>query len=98
MSSSSAVDDPQDAHPVSANVCPRWCVTEHGVHLGEEDWIHTSAPVPVADGLVARLCLSVDPDTGDEDGPYVLIGTTEYTVTEARSLADSLATLTNTDG
>ena len=96
MSSSSAVDDPQDAR--AANPCPRWCVTEHGVHLGEEDWIHTSAPVPVADGLVARLCLSVDPDTGDEDGPYVLIGTTEYTVTEARSLADSLATLTNTDG
>jgi hypothetical protein len=82
---------------MNQNTCPRWCVTEHGVHLGEEDWIHASAPVPVADGLVARLCMSVEPDTGAEDGPYMLIGTTEYTVTEAKALGDGLITLANAD-
>ena len=97
MSSSSAFDDPRGVHPVTQNPCPRWCVTQHGVQLGEEDWIHTSAPVPVTDGLVARLCMSVDPETGAEDGPYVLIGTSEYTVTEAKALGDSLINLAKAD-
>ena len=77
------------------NLCPPWCVTEHGVHGGEEDWVHTSDPLSVADGVVARLCLSVDPATADQDGPYVLIGTTEYTVSEARSLGEALIALAN---
>jgi hypothetical protein len=83
---------------VNQNVCPPWCTTEHGVHLGEEDWIHTSATVAVADGLVARLCLSMDPASGAQDGPYVLIGTTEYTVSEARALGDSLIALADAPG
>lgn len=29
--------------------CPRWCFTDHGVHLGEEDWNHTSQAVRLAD-------------------------------------------------
>jgi hypothetical protein len=77
----------------SQNVCPAWCVVSHGAQLGEEDWVHTSAPVPVADGMVARLCLSVDPATGSCDGPYVLVGTTEYLVSEAVELGLSLIVL-----
>ena len=70
--------------------CPQWCVTGHGAHLGEEDWIHLSEPLAVADGTLARLCMSVDPLTGAADGPYVVIGSTEYTLSEAEALGDSL--------
>jgi hypothetical protein len=38
----------------------------------------------------------VDPETGAEEGPVVLIGTSEYTVDAARRLGRSLITLTNT--
>ena len=76
--------------------CPVWCAVRHGTQRGEEDWVHTSAGVDIADGLVARLCLSVEPGTGDRDGPYVLIGSTELTLAEARSLAGSLLALTDT--
>lgn len=93
MSAQASVDH---RHPVTSSPCPRWCVTQHGVHLGEEDWIHSSAPVPVDEELVARLCMSVDPNTGAEDGPFVLIGTSEYTVAEARALGRSLMTLATT--
>lgn len=85
-------------HPVTHNSCPRWCVTQHGVQLGEEDWIHSSAPVPIAEGLVARLSKSVDPETRAEDGPFVLVGTSEYTVAEARELGRSLIALTQIEG
>jgi hypothetical protein len=68
-------------------------VTQHGAQLGEEDWVHSSVPVQVAERLVARLCMSVDPDTGVEDGPYVLVGTTELTVEQARELGRSLLAL-----
>jgi hypothetical protein len=95
MSSFSAVGDPFGS-PVTPSSCRRWCVTQHGVDSGEEDWIHTSAPVPVADGLMARLCMSVDPATGAEDGPYILIGTSEYTVAEASALARALIELAHT--
>jgi hypothetical protein len=82
---------------VVPNTCPRWCVTHHGVHLGEEDWIHTSEPVMIADGTVARLCMSIDPGTGANDGPYVLIGDSELTLTEAAELGSSLLALASGD-
>ena len=84
---------PQPVYSVVANSCPHWCVTHHGVHLGEEDWIHTSEPVMIADGTVARLCMSIDPDTGAKDGPYVLIGNSELTLTETAELGSSLLAL-----
>ena len=80
------------------NTCPRWCVTRHGVHLGEEDWLHTSEPVMIADGLVARLCMSLHPDTGAKDGPYVLIGDSELTLAETTVLGGSLLALACGDG
>ena len=81
-----------------ANHCPRWCVTEHGVHLGEEDWVHTSKPVTVATGLVARMCMSIDPETGIEDGPYVLLGSSELTADQAKAVGESLIQLANVEG
>ncbi|MFW5469519.1 DUF6907 domain-containing protein [Knoellia sp. CPCC 206435] len=70
--------------------CPPWCVTRHDVHLGEENCVHTGEPLLVADGIRAVIAMSVDPDTGTADGPYVLIGTHEYTLTEARQLWSAL--------
>ena len=80
----------------SAVGCPPWCVTGHGVHLGEEDWLHCSEPVPLADGVSAQLCLSIDPSTRVQDGPYVVVGGTEYSLADAEALALRLLTLTST--
>lgn len=73
--------------------CPHWCVSGHGIHSGEEDWLHLGEPLTVADGVVARLCVTVHPGTGAVDGPYVLVGTTEHTLSEARTLGAVLAEL-----
>jgi len=63
------------------------------VSLDEEDWIHSSDPLAIADDLVAHLCMSIDPHTGATDGPYVLIGSTEYAPVKAMVLAMSLLAL-----
>jgi hypothetical protein len=63
------------------------------VQGGEEDWVHTGEAVPVVDGLLARLCMSVDPVTGVRDGPYVVIGSSELTLAETTSLGASLLAL-----
>ncbi|GAA1765230.1 DUF6907 domain-containing protein [Kocuria aegyptia] len=76
--------------------CPHWCVSGHGVHRGEEDWLHQGEPLMVARGVVARLCMSVNPDTGAVDGPYVLVGTTEHTLSEAEALGAALVALART--
>ena len=70
--------------------CPSWCANGHGVHRGEEDWLHLSEPLPIAEGVSARLCLSIDPLTRDRDGPYIVIGSQEYTVPQAQALGASL--------
>ena len=81
--------------PMVTPSCPRWCVTHHAAHAGEEDWLHTGEPLLVADGMSARRCMSIHPDTGEEDGPYVLIGTTELTLAETARLGASLLELAN---
>jgi hypothetical protein len=73
--------------------CPPWCVTGHGVHDGEEDWLHLSEPLTLTEGVAAQLCMSIDPVTSAADGPYVVVGTTEYTLLEAQALAASLMTM-----
>ena len=93
MSSCEARQNPEDISTAIPNICPRWCVTHHGVHFGEEDWIHTSEPVPVAEGLLARLCMSIDSDTGIQDGPYILVGNSELTADETKELGESLIRL-----
>ena len=77
----------------SRRFCPHWCVSGHGVLRGEEDWVHQGEPLTLARGVLARLCLSVDPGTGAVDGPYVLIGTTEHTLVQAEALGTALVAL-----
>jgi hypothetical protein len=81
---------------VAAESCPSWCVADHGAHDGEEDRVHIGAPVEVDDGVLARLCLSVDARDGAQDGPYVLVGWSEYTLDEAASLGSALIALART--
>ena len=80
----------------SPRPCPAWCSTAHGVNLGEDDWLHVGEPLAVAHGAWAQLCMSVDPDTGSQDGPYVLIGSVEYSLAEAQALGTALITLAST--
>jgi hypothetical protein len=69
--------------------CPCWCVTDHDSARGEDDWVHEGAPLHIEDGVLARLCLSVDPERGTVDGPYVVVGSRELTVAEAEALGVS---------
>jgi hypothetical protein len=54
--------------------------------------------VKLADGLLARLCMSVDPRTGAQDGPYVLVGWSEYTLDEAAALGSALIAMAKAGG
>ena len=76
--------------------CPRWCVAEHGVHLGEEDWVHLSAPLEMADDVQAQASMCTVPDGGAVDGPYVLVGWRQYTIDEAVALGEALIGLATT--
>ena len=78
--------------PERPATCPPWCVLGHGVHLGEEDQVHVSDQLCVRSSLI-RLCVTVDPATGAEDGPYVLVGAQEYTLAEADAVVEALTSL-----
>lgn len=93
MSSSAVHLDPNE--PPSPGHCPPWCTFPHGLACGEEDWLHVSEPVPLAEGVLARLIMSVDPVTGAHDGPYVLIGDTQYSPAQAKTLGASLIKLSS---
>ena len=77
----------------SVHTCPAWCTTQHGVARGEDDWLHVSEALLVADDVFARLCMSVNPETDAEDGPYVVVGSREYSLTEASRLGGALMRL-----
>lgn len=81
-----------DATPLR-RTCPSWCNVRHGVSEGEEDWLHISEPIVVADEVEARLCMSTDPETDAEDGPYVIVGSREYSLNDAERLGASLIEL-----
>ncbi len=84
--------------PQSRSWCPAWCAAEHGYQRGEEDWVHLSEPLPLTEGVSAQLCMSIDPESGAADGPYVVVGSTEYTLAEAQALAASLMTMASAGG
>jgi hypothetical protein len=90
-----AVRRPPEAPHLSAprETCPPWCIVAHGLYVGEDDFVHMGEPVALFDGLLARLCLSVDPQTGANDGPYVLVGWSEYTLDEAAALGAALVAM-----
>ncbi|MDH2444365.1 hypothetical protein QDR37_10465 [Amnibacterium sp. CER49] len=73
--------------------CPPWCVVPHGTQDGEEDWLHLGAPLQLADGVTARLCMSRDPETGETDGPFVLIAEREHSLEEAAALGADLTAM-----
>jgi hypothetical protein len=72
--------------------CPPWCVTVHGLQDGEEDQVHVSRCVVVR-GTPLRMCTTIDPDTKLQDGPYILVGSDEFTLGEAMDLVDVLQRL-----
>ncbi len=91
MAASHAVE--KAAGSPGRGTCPPWCNVRHGLSDGEEDWVHVSEPLVVADDVAARLCMSVDPETEATDGPYVVVGSREYSLTEAERLGASLMEL-----
>jgi hypothetical protein len=72
--------------------CPPWCEMGHGIHLGEEDQVHISRQLCVRNTLM-RLCATIDPGTGEMDGPYVLMGTQEFDLGEVDALIAALTQL-----
>lgn len=72
--------------------CPTWCALHHGRHHRENDQVHASGALMVRH-TVLRLWLKHDPATGVQDGPYVLLGTEEYSLHEADALVDALTQL-----
>ncbi len=89
----SGINQQTGTFTVAPDLCPPWCVTRHGALCGEEDGVHTSAPVTVAEGVEATTCMSVDPETGVVDGPHVMIGSTEHAPAEVVVLATALLAL-----
>jgi hypothetical protein len=80
--------------PERSSGCPHWCTTVHGVLQGEEDAVHHGDPVLLDDDTTARMCMSIDPSTGERDGPYILIGSREYSLDQAAELGAQLTALT----
>ena len=72
--------------------CPDWCTVRHGRHAGEDDLVHISKQVFVGNTLV-RLCSTIDPESGAQDGPYLLVGNEELRLDEARNLIQVLIDL-----
>lgn len=75
-----------------AGHAPAWCVTRHGDFTGDEDQVHVSDSTFVRYTMV-RLCMTVDPLTGRQDGPYILLGSDEYSLEEAALLVQVLTSL-----
>ena len=82
---------PRSSEPHSR--CPSWCVSAHGSQYGEEDWVHTSEPMTLTDRLLVRVCMTVDPSGTTRDGPYVLIGSAEFTPDEANDVGLAIQAL-----
>jgi hypothetical protein len=97
MASCAAFEEPEGTAGAVNNTCPRWCVTEHGQLDGEEDHLHTSAGLRLADGVTAHLCATVDPNTGQTDGPYILVESQEWTLDHAKSVGHALIALADSD-
>lgn len=72
--------------------CPPWCTLGHGVHLGEEDLVHISRQHCVRNTLL-RICCTLDPETGEQDGPYLLLGAQEFSLEEVDVLVGALTDL-----
>jgi uncharacterized membrane protein len=92
----SRTDRAQSFTEVRRSDCPCWCVTHHDPSRGEDDWVHEGEALQVEDGVVARLCVSVEPGSGQVDGPYVVVGSRELTIEQAEALGVSFIGLAAT--
>ena len=72
--------------------CPPWCRLRHGVHEGEDDTVHVSEQVSAGNALL-RLTATIDPETLELEGPYVLLGHQELDLDSAGVLASTLVRL-----
>ena len=75
----------------TAATCPAWCVRRHD-DPADDAHVHVSGALMVR-RTVLRLCMTIDPGSGDRDGPYVLVGNDEYTIHEADVLIAALTDL-----
>lgn len=71
-------------------LCPEWCQVSHSRYDGEESLVHVGEPVALSGAILARLCMSMTPDGEVDDGPYILVGSDELTLEEARALGERL--------
>lgn len=78
--------------------CPSWCTARHGEFEGEESQLHVGDRVLLGAGLFAMLCASVDPVTGQLDGPRILAGSEEWSAAHARGLGEALMALADAAG
>ena len=60
------------------DTCPPWCTAVHGTYTDDLDALHSADEVPLASSLTAQLCCSVDPLTGEVDGPFIVVGREEW--------------------
>jgi hypothetical protein len=79
------------------DTCPAWCALDHGRHRGEDDTVHVSGALMVR-RTVLRLCMTHDPATGEQEGPFVLVGAEEFSLHEADALIDALTQLVDLGG
>ena len=82
----------------SPATCPAWCTIEHGVFPGEDDHLHTGAPLYLTDTVTAILCATIDPNTDATDGPYLNVDSEEWTLDHTRSVGHALIALAETGG
>ena len=72
--------------------CPDWCAIRHESARGAEDQVHVGGALLVQ-RTVLRLCTTIDAAAGTEDGPFVLLGGSEFTLHEADALIAALTQL-----
>jgi hypothetical protein len=77
------------SYDASSGACPTWCARRHSEVADEDDLVHIGDNMFVRNTMI-RLCMTIDPETGMQDGPYVLIGSDEFTLVEASTLVDVL--------
>ena len=70
--------------------CPDWCSIGH--RAGRETEVHLGGALLVR-RTVLRLCTTIDTAAGTEDGPFVLLGSSEFTLHEAEALIAALTQL-----
>lgn len=73
--------------------CPDWCVVRHAASAGgSHDPVHIGGAL-IIQRTVVRLCTTIDPDTGTQHGPRVLLGAAELSLHEAEALIAALTQL-----